>query len=400
MSSTRTPERARGQRSLGQVVVVLAVACGLAVANLYYAQPLLGPIAATFSVGPSAAAVVLVATQVGYAIGMVLLAPLGDLVENRRLAARVLLASAAALGLAAAAPTLQVFVAAALAVGATSVVAQILVPIAAHLAPEESRGQVVGRVMTGLLLGILLARTASSFITAALGWRAVYLISAALMLVLSGVLTRLLPRRQPEPGAGYRQLLATLVTLVRQERVLRRRALYQSLMFAAFSVFWTTIAAQLTDRHGFTQTQVGLFALVGAAGAAAAPVAGWLGDRGHSAAATGSACALAAAALVLAAVSGGSVVGLAVAAVALDCAVQVSLVIGQRAIYSVRPEARSRMNTVFITTFFLGGAAGSAVGGALYDAAGWTETALVGAALPAVGLLVWAVHTWAGRATR
>ena len=374
-------------------MVVLAVACGLAVANLYYAQPLLDAIASSYGVQTSAAAVVLVMTQLGYAAGMVLLAPLGDLLENRRLAARVLLASAVALALAATAPTLHVFLAASLAVGATSVVAQILVPVAAHLAPEATRGQVVGRVMSGLLLGILLARTVSSFLTAAFGWRSVYAISAVLMLLLSAALTRLLPRRQPEPGTGYGRLLASLLTLVRTEPVLRRRALYQALMFAAFSVFWTGIASELTTRHGFSQTGIGLFALVGAAGAAAAPLAGRLGDRGHSGAVTGASFALAAASLVLAALAAGSVVALAVAAVGLDCAVQANLVVGQRAVYGLRPEARSRLNTVFITTFFLGGAAGSAVAGVLYQHSGWTTAALVGAALPAVGLLAWAVQT-------
>ncbi len=377
-------------RSLNQVVLLLAVACGLSVANLYYAQPLLEPIARSFGVSTGSASIVLVVTQLGYAAGMVLLAPLGDLLENRRLAVRVMLASAAALGLAAAAPSLPVFVLAAVVVGATSVVAQILVPVAAHLAPEEARGRVVGRVMTGLLLGILLARTVSSLITAALGWRAVYVLSAVLVLVMSGVLTRLLPRRQPVAGPRYPALLASMAGLVRTEPVLRRRALYQALMFAAFSVFWSTIASELVAAHGLSQTGIGLFALVGAAGAAAAPLAGRLGDRGHSRAGTGVAFGLAAGSLLLAALAPGNLVALAVAAVGLDCAVQTSLVLGQRAVYGLRPEARSRLNTIFITTFFVGGAVGSAVGGLLLDARGWQTSTLAGAALPLVGLLVWA----------
>lgn len=392
MSSTPTTvrERAEPVRSLNQVVLLLAVACGLSVANLYYAQPLLEPISRSFGVSTGSASVVLVVTQLGYAAGMVLLAPLGDLLENRRLAVRVMLASAAALGLAAAAPSLPVFVLAALVVGSTSVVAQILVPVAAHLAPEQVSGRVVGRVMTGLLLGILLARTVSSLVTAALGWRAVYVLSAVLMLTMSVVLTRLLPRRQPAPGPRYPALLASMAGLVRSEPVLRRRALYQSLMFAAFSVFWTTVASELVAAHGLSQTGIGLFALVGAAGAAAAPLAGRLGDRGHSRAGTGVAFALTTAALLLAALAPGSLVALAVAAVVLDCAVQTSLVLGQRAVYGLRPEARSRLNTIFITTFFVGGAAGSAVGGLLFDGPGWRTSTLAGAALPLLGLLVWA----------
>ncbi len=406
MTSTRqsaAPRTGAGRsdpvRSLNQVVLLIAVACGLSVANLYYAQPLLEPIARSFGVGTGSAAVVLVVTQLGYAAGMVLLAPLGDLLENRRLAARVLLASAAALGLAAASPGLPVFVLAALVVGSTSVVAQILVPLAAHLAPEEIRGRVVGRVMTGLLLGILLARTVSSLVTAALGWRAVYVLSAGLMLTMSAVLARLLPRRQPAPGPRYPALLGSMLGLVRSEPVLRRRALYQALMFAAFSVFWSTIASELAAAHGLSQTGIGLFALVGAAGAAAAPLAGRLGDRGHSRAGTGVAFTLAAGSLLLAALAPGSLVALAVAAVGLDCAVQTSLVLGQRAVYGLRPEARSRLNTIFITTFFLGGAAGSAVGGLLFDARGWRAAALAGAALPLVGLLAWAFERAGPRAS-
>lgn len=385
-------------RALSRVVLVLAVACGAAVANLYYAQPLLEPIARSFRVTPGRASVVLVVTQVGYAAGMVLLAPLGDLLENRRLVSRVLLVAALALAVAASSPALPVFVVAMLVVAMTSVVAQILVPLAAHLAPDETRGALVGRVMTGLLLGILLARTVSSLITAALGWRAVYALSAGVMLLLAAALPRLLPVRQPTGAPAYPQLLASLGTLVREERVLRHRALYQATMFAAFSVFWTAIASELVRRHGFGQAQIGLFALVGAAGAAAAPLAGRLGDRGHSRLGTGGALVLAAASLLLAALLPGSVLALAVAAVLLDCAVQTSLVLGQRAIYATRPEARSRMNTVFITTFFLGGALGSAVSGALFASAGWQTTALVGAALPVVGLVLWVV--WDGRPAR
>jgi predicted MFS family arabinose efflux permease len=264
-------------RSLRLVTSVLAVACGLTVANLYYAQPLLDLIAADLRVGRDDAALVVTLTQLGYAAGLVLLLPLGDLLENRVLASRTLLGTAAALIAAALAPDFGVLLAAAVLIGTASVVAQVLIPFAAHLAPAEQRGRVVGRVMSGLLLGILLARTVASLVAAHAGWRTVYLISGVLMLGLAATLARLLPRRHPGTTTRYRHLMASVVRLARAEPALRRRAACQALLFGAFSAFWTSVAYQLIDAHHLGQTGIGGFALVGAAGAAAAPLAGRLG---------------------------------------------------------------------------------------------------------------------------
>jgi predicted MFS family arabinose efflux permease len=377
-------------RRLRFLTIVLAVACGLTVANLYYAQPLLAPIADTFGVSEGTSALVVTVTQLGYAIGLALLLPLGDLLENRALASRLLVLTAAALAGLAFAPSFGTFVALAALVGLTSVVAQILVPLAAHLAPAGQAGAFVGKVMSGLLLGILLARTVASLVAAQFGWQTVYVASAVLMLAVSLALSRLLPRRAPTAPAPYGTLLRSIVTIAREEPALRRRTATQALMFGAFTSFWTAIAFELTDHHGLTQAGVGVFALVGAAGALAAPIAGRIGDRGHGALASGIALAVAAGALLLAATTASSLVLLAVAAVALDLAVQGHQVLSQQEIYALRPAARARINTAFMSTIFVSGAICSALSGVLYDAGGWTAVALFAAALPATAFVVWA----------
>uniref|UniRef100_UPI0035CC02D7 MFS transporter n=1 Tax=uncultured Jatrophihabitans sp. TaxID=1610747 RepID=UPI0035CC02D7 len=325
---------------------MLALACGLTVANLYYAQPLLDLISKSFDVGQGTATLVVTLTQVGYALGLLFVLPLGDLVENRTLVTRVLLGTAVALVLAALSPVFGVFVALSVLVGLTSVVAQILVPLAAHLAPPEHSGRLVGQVMSGLLLGILLARTAASLVAEWLGWRAIYLISAALMAVLVVLLHRVLPTRRPDHTEGYRSLLASVLELVRHEPILRARALCQGAMFGAFTAFWTAIAYELVDEHGLSQGAIAVFALIGAGGATAAPVGGWLGDHGYGRAGSGLMLLLAAAAIGLAGTGHRSVVLLAVGGVLLDLAVQCHQVMGQHEIYSLRPSARARINTV------------------------------------------------------
>ncbi|CAN5603040.1 MFS transporter [soil metagenome] len=375
--------------NLRLLTIVLAAACGLSVANIYYCQPLLDLIAHDFHTSQGKASIVVTATQLGYALGIVLLLPLGDLLENRALTSRVLLVTAVVLGFAAVAPNLTTFLILSTLVGVTSVVAQILVPLAAHLAPEGEQGQFVGRVMSGLLLGILLARTFSSLLAAAWGWRSVYAISAAMIVVTALVLARVLPQRRPERTPGYRYLMSSVWRIARTEPALRRRAAGQTLMFASFSCFWTSIAFELISGHHLTQTGIALFALVGAAGAAAAPIAGRLADRGLGTAFTGAVFVLAIAAMALAGFGAHSLVLLAVAGVALDLAVQGHQVLSQQEIYQLVPAARARVNTVFMGTVFLGGSAGSAASGLLYERYGWTGPATLGAILPTIGLGLW-----------
>ncbi|MGX7680120.1 MFS transporter [Jatrophihabitans sp. DSM 45814] len=379
----------RPTRSLGVLTIVLAIACGLTVANIYYSQPLLDLLANSFHTSRASAAIVVTATQLGYAVGLVFVLPLGDLIENRALTSRTLVVTAAVLALAAFAPNLSTFLVLSVLIGVTSVVAQILIPLAAHLAPEAERGHFVGRVMSGLLIGILLARTVSSLLAEAWGWRSVYFISAGLMLCTALALWLLLPTRRPEHTAGYRALLTSVIHIAKAEPILRRRALGQALMFGAFSSFWTSITYELISEHGFSQTGIAVFALVGAAGAVAAPIAGKIGDRGHGQIGTGSVLLLAALALVVTAVGARSIIVLAIGAVLLDLAVQSHQVLSQREIYQLRPDARARINTVFMGTVFFGGAIASAISGLLYQRFGWDGAALFGACLALLGFLRW-----------
>src|SRR3984957_16852400 len=373
------------------VMLVLAAACGMAVANIYYSQPLLGRISSAFSVSQGSTELVVTLTQLGYAIGLFLLVPLGDLLENRVLVSRTLLVTAAALLAAGLAPNFGVFLAVSVVVGLSSMVAQILLPYAAHLASPADRGKVVGNVMARPLRGILLARTVASLVAAAWGWRTIYLASAVLMVVLSVLLTRMLPRRVPELGGSYPQLMRSTLRLVREEPALRRRAACQALMFGAFSCFWSSVAFELIQRHHLGQVGIGIFALVGAAGAPAAPLAGRLGDRGHGHVGSGVALALGVAAMILAGLGAGNLIVLALAGVLLDLAVQSHQVFGQREIYELRADARARVNTVYMTSIFLGGAAATAISGAIYDSAGWGGVTMLGAGLALVALGIWAV---------
>ncbi|MFG3102488.1 MFS transporter [Streptomyces sp. NPDC048182] len=374
----------------GRLVVLLAVACGMTVANLYYAQPLLSELSRTFGIGTATAGLLVTLTQVGYVLGMVFLVPLGDRLEKRTLVTVLLTVTTAALLAAGLATGFPMLLVASLVSGATSVVAQILVPFAASLAPDETRGRVVGRVMSGLLTGILLSRTLSSLVSDVAGWRAVFLGSAVLMALLAVALRLALPPHAPTTAVAYHHVLRSTVRLVRTHPPLVRRGLYQAAMFGAFSAFWTTVSFVLTGPgFRYSPTGVGVFALVGAAGAAIAPLAGRWADRGLVRPVTGAALAGAALAFVVAAAGRHSVVLLALAAVLLDMAVQTTLILGQHVVYQLDPAARARLNSGFIALFFVGGAAGSQLGSLVYDAAGWTGLSALGAALPLLALGYW-----------
>jgi len=374
----------------GWLVALLAVACGMTVANLYYAQPLLSELRDVFHISTAAAGGLITLTQIGYVIGMLLLVPLGDRLEKRSLVTALLTVTMLALVAAGLATSFPMLLVASLVSGATSVVAQILVPFAASLAPDHARGRVVGRVMSGLLTGILLSRTLSGLVSDAAGWRVVYLGSAGLMALLAVALRMALPHNAPTTAIPYGQVLRSTVRLMRTHPLLVRRALYQSAMFGAFSAFWTTISYVLTGPHySYSSIGVGLFALVGAAGAAVAPLAGHWADRGLTRPMTGVALAVAAVAFALAGFGGEHIVLLALAAVLLDMGVQTSLILGQHTIYQLDPDARARLNSAFIATFFVGGALGSELGSVAYHWSGWTAVAALGTALPVLALLYW-----------
>lgn len=375
------------------MVTLLAAACGIVVANIYYAQPLVGMIGPGVGLSRHDASLIVSLTQLGYAAGLLLLVPLGDLLENRLLVLVTIAASIPALLLAGLAQSGLVMLVAAALIGVTSVAVQMLVPLAAHMAPDHSRGRVVGNVMSGLLFGILLARPVASIIANFFGWRAVFFASAVVMMGTILLLRFTLPHRRSGVRHRYGELLASLFALPFTLPVLRQRAAYQAAAFAGFSLFWTGVPLLLAHEFHYTQSGIAAFALVGAAGALVAPVAGRMADRGHSA--IGTVCALLAiTGALLLALAGGwshSIILLALSGVILDAGVQSNNVFGQRAIYTLAPEMRSRLNGMYMAIFFAGGAAGSALTSPILVHFGWPGICAVGAALPLAAL----VYFWA-----
>ncbi|MGV9564061.1 MFS transporter [Streptomyces sp. NPDC003480] len=398
-TSRRTAAAAQASPGVpGWLVALLAVASGMTVANLYYAQPLLSSLRDVFHISTATAGVLITLTQGGYVIGMLFLVPLGDRLEKRGLITVLLTVTTLALVAAGLATGFPMLLIASLISGATSVVAQILVPFAASLAPDHARGRIVGRVMSGLLTGILLSRTLSSLVSDLAGWRVVYLGSAVLMALLAVALRTALPQHVPTTSVPYHHVLRSTVRLVRTHPALLRRGLYQAAMFGAFSAFWTTVSYVLTGPHfHYSAVGVGVFALVGAAGAAVAPLAGHWADHGLTRPVTGAAFAVAALALAVAGLGGHSIVLLALAAIALDMAVQTTLILGQHTVYQLDSAARARLNSAFIAIFFLGGALGSQLGSIAYRSGGWGAVTVLGAALPVLALLYWLTEHRAAR---
>jgi predicted MFS family arabinose efflux permease len=379
------------QRLPGRLMAVFAVACGLSVANLYYAQPLLHTIAGALHCGSGEAGLVVTASQIGYAVGLAFLVPVGDIISRKRITPAVLIITAAAMIASALAPTISVLIAVAIVVGLGSVAAQILIPFAASLADDESRGQVVGTVMSGLLLGVLLARTLAGLVAGIAGWRTVYGAGAVLMVALAAVLATSLPGEEPRSTLPYPQLLRSSLTLWAHQPLLRRRGYLGGLGFAAFSVFWTTIAFLLAGPpYHYDPIVIGLFGLVGAAGALCASFAGRLADRGLSRPATAVFAGLAAASFLPLWFGRHSLAALIAGIIALDIGVQGLQVTNQSLIYRLAPETRSRVTSVYMVMYFAGGALGSAVGGVAYNAGGWAAICVAGAAIGAVAVAVWA----------
>ena len=374
------------------ITFLIALSCGLIVANIYYAQPLVGPIAAELGLSPKAAGLVVTMTQIGYGVGLFFIVPLGDLIENRKLVLFVMTLGASALATAAFATHALPFFLAMLCVGVGSVTVQILVPYAGHLAPEHIRGRVIGNVMTGLMTGILLARPVSSFIASVSSWHVVYALSAAAMVLLALVLRYALPVRKPQARLGYGPLLTSMVRLALTTPVLRRRAVYQASLFGVFNLFWTTVPLVLAGPDfRMSQTGIALFALAGVGGAIVSPVAGRIADRGWTKPATAAGMLLTTTGFAITLLAApGSALALAlfvIAAIAIDTGVQGNVTLGYRALFALGAEHRSRLNGIYMTTFFLAGAAGSAVGAWAYVHGGWTLAASIGGVMPLLTLI-------------
>ncbi|HEX3781630.1 MAG TPA: MFS transporter [Pseudonocardiaceae bacterium] len=379
------------------MVTLFAVAAGIAVANIYYAQPLLKAIATEFGVGSGTAALVVTATTVGYTAGLALVVPLGDVISRRPLVVTLLLITAVSLAACALAPTMPVLIGISVVLAVSAVVAPLLVSFAATLATSTERGRVTGRVMSGVLMGVLLARTGGGLIAQwGGGWRTVYAVAAVLMLVLAGVLARTLPDVPvADRRLSYLPLLRSVAAIVREEPVLRLRCLYGFICFAGFSAFWTSLAFLLAKPpYGYDEAVIGLFGLLGAIGAYAARVTGRLVDAGRDQLVAGVLLTTILLSWGLLALHGGGwLPALIVAVITLDLGVQGMQVTNLSVVYRLRPDARNRITMAYMTTYFLGGVVGSAASGAMYSAYGWPGVCLAGAGLALLALLIWIAET-------
>jgi len=368
----------------------MSVATGLAVASNYYAQPLLETIARNFSLSASSAGFIVTAAQLGYAVGLLFLVPLGDMFERRAMIVSMTLLAAGGMLITASSQSLAMMIFGTALTGLFSVVAQILVPLAATLASPEKRGKVVGTIMSGLLLGILLARTVAGLLAGIGGWRTVYWVASVLMVVMALALWRGLPKVKSETHLNYPQLLGSVFRLFMHDKLLRTRALLGCFTFANFSILWTSMAFLLAaPPFNYSEGMIGLFGLAGAAGALGARPAGGLADKGKSHITTTASLVL----LLLswAAIWYGhvSVLALIVGILVLDLTVQGVHITNQTVIYRVKPEARNRLTAGYMTSYFIGGAAGSLISASAWQHAGWAGVCAVGAVMAILNLLVW-----------
>ena len=381
------------------VLAVVGACIAILVTNLYVAQPLIATIAGDLRIAPRVAGTVVSVSQFGYGLGLFLLVPLSDSLENRRL---VLACGAVAVvgtvGVATA-RSAGVFLVCAFVTGMFSSGAQMLLPYLSHLLPAATRGRVLGTIMAGVLASVMLARPLSLFSASMFGWRGIYWASAAITLVLGATLALVMPARRPEHRRSYPATIASMFTLFARERRVRRRTAYQALLFAAFTMFWAVAPMVLAREFGLSQAQTGLFALAGAGGALVSPVAGRWADRGHARTGTLVACLALAAAFAssILAVRWLMLVPLVVVAVVIDAAVQASQTFGRLIVLEVAPDHRGRVNALYMTTVYTAGALGSVIGVTLFVATGWTGVAALGTTLAVAVALGVATET---RATR
>lgn len=372
------------------LILLMSVATGLAVASNYYAQPLLETIARNFSLSASSAGFIVTAAQLGYAVGLLFLVPLGDMFERRAMIVSMTLLAAGGMLITASSQSLAMMIVGTALTGLFSVVAQILVPLAATLASPEKRGKVVGTIMSGLLLGILLARTVAGLLAGIGGWRTVYWVASVLMVVMALALWRGLPKVKSETHLNYPQLLGSVFSLFTRDKLLRTRALLGCFTFANFSILWTSMAFLLASPpFNYSEGMIGLFGLAGAAGALGARPAGGLADKGKSHITT--TVGLVMLLLSWAAIWYGhiSVLALIVGILVLDLTVQGVHITNQTVIYRVNPDARNRLTAGYMTSYFIGGAAGSLISAYAWQHGGWTGVCVAGTVMAILNLLVW-----------
>ena len=368
------------ERKLRATTLLMAVGVGVAVANIYYCQPLLGIMGRDLHVSDHRIGWIAMLTQAGTALGMLLFVPLGDIVERRALNVRMCVFVAFAAILNAVAPSYSLLALFSFVLGMAGVVPHLILPFAAHLAPEGSRGKVVGTVISGLLVGILLARTAAGFVGAQFGWRAIFWISAGLMLALAFAFWRFLPQSHPTVRMHYFDLLRSVANLVRDHADLRQSAFIGAMLFGAFSVFWTTLVFFLaTPPYHYGARTAGAMGLLAAASAALAPIIGRLIDRQSPKLGIMVAVGLAVSSFFVMGLAGHWLFGLGAGVILLDVGVQTGHISNQTRIYNAFPHARSRANTVYMVSYFIGGALGSTLGNLAWSYAGWRGVCGVGA---------------------
>ncbi|MFI8434764.1 MFS transporter [Streptomyces sp. NPDC079020] len=389
-TSAASPSLGRG------LILLMALAAGLSAAGNYFAQPLLDLITQDLHIGVTMAGLIVSAAQAGYALGLILLVPLGDITERRRLAVGLFAATALFLLLAAAAPSGPVLLAGTALVALTSVGAQVVVPFAATLAAPEARGRIVGIVMSGVLLGGLLGRTAAGALSELGSWRTVYWVNALLMIAMAVLLHLKLPRLSPAARTvpvSYGGLIRSTLALLRQEPLLRSRAAIGAFSMASYSVQLTALTFLLTQRpYGWTAVGIGFFGLLGVIGVVGMNFAARLGDRGHVQAVSGAAGVLLTLAWLPLLAGGTSLWWLATGVIVLNIAQQAGLNSSQNVIYTLNPEARNRINSAFMTLFFAGGAAGASLTAVVWARAGWPGVCALGAALAAVSAALWVLE--------
>ena len=382
-----------------RLVALFAITTGVAVANIYYVQPLIDVIAEAFHVSDASAGLLVALSQLGYLLGLAFLVPLGDLLERRQLIASMLGFAAVAAAACAAAPGFAVLAGALVILGVLSVAAQVVVPLASSMAGEEERGQVVGTVMSGLLIGILSARIFSGLIADLAGWRTVYALAAIGMAALALTLRRVMPLAPPpQSRVGYRGTLRSVLRLVGREPVLRQRMAMGLCSFASFAILWTSLTFLLSGApFDYSEGLIGIFGIAGIAGASIAPVSGRLADRGHARLALTVFLILLLASWGVLALGRSSAAVLIIGIVALDLGTQGAQINNQTTIYALEPEARSRITTAYLVAGFCGMTLGSTLAALVYSAAGWDAICGLGAAFVAVALAIWAATQRLGR---
>lgn len=392
--SSITKPNLNQQPSMSHALALLfATACGMSVANIYFAQPLLDQLSNEFSINHSIIGVVITVTQIFYGVGLLLLVPLGDLLNQRRLIVGQMLLSTTALVIVGTASSSMVLFAGMTLVGLLAVVTQTLVAFAATIAPPTERGRVVGIVTSGIVIGILLARTFAGILTDVAGWRSVYLFSAALMLLMVFMFIKMLPNVKREvKSLSYPELIRSVLTLFIQERTLRVRSVLAMLIFADFSILWTSLVLPLsTPPIALSHSAIGAFGLVGVAGALAAARAGKWADQGYGQRTTGIALALLLISWLFISYIEQSLIALVIGIVLLDLAVQAIHVTNQTMILPLHTEARSRLTAGYMVFYSIGSAGGSIASTQIYAHFGWGGVSLLGASVSAFALLFWAM---------